>query len=242
MTKNMTYIADPGCNWAGNMELLKRIAYEVKKSEIEGSTVYLKPQLWVCDDLYKKEDNPYYQIQKSCELSFEQTQEIFSYSKDIKLKVIFSPFDIGRIRWCQELDVDYIKIANRMSTDMDFLNAVKETGIPPIISISKENRLPFYTYDKIFGKNNYKLLFTSTKYPSTIKNYPLKQIKMCGGLSNHIPNIYLDIASASIGCQIFEHHIYHTYINSPDITSSISVQSFREMINICDSIHHTNFN
>lgn len=229
----MTYICDPGCNWVGDMSLLKRIAYECKKA---GAT-YLKPQLFDAQLLYTEKDNPYYDIQQRCSMTLEQAEEIYEYCQKIKLGCIFSCFDMNRLHWVNDMGIDTVKIALRMAGDMDFLNKIKDYAMYPIITLSDTyHHLTVNEYDNIFGRDKYQLLVGSGKYPSLIKDYDLSTIKLYKGLSNHIPDIYLDIAATAVGCQVIEHHVYHTYVYNPDILSSISITQLKKMIEVCNEI------
>ena len=229
MDRNMIYIADVGQNYK-NLDSLEELAFMVKNAGAD----FLKPQLFLTESLYTK-DHPYYDWIRSHELSLQDAEDIFSYCESIDLKCIFSPFDIARIRYCQEIGVERIKVANRMCTDLEFLHAVKETGIPPIISVSKEKHLPYFTYDDIFGKDKYQLLYVSSKYPSQITDYSLSAIARCNGLSDHTDNLCLSIASSTI-CDTIERHVWYRNYNSPDMICSIHTSQFKNMVDVCNQI------
>lgn len=226
---NLIYIADPGVNWK-DMEGLKELAMMCKQSGAD----YLKPQLFETDALYPK-NHPYYDWIKSHELSLRDAEEIYTYCEDVDLKCVFSPFDVSRIRFCQEIGIDRIKVANRLCDNLEFLHAIKETGIPSIISVSKEKHLTYFIYDDIFGKDKYQLLYVSSKYPSSILDYSLSAINRCGGLSDHTDNICLSIA-ASAFCDVIERHVWFRNYPSPDMVCSIHTEQFKNMVDICNEI------
>lgn len=225
------YIVDPGTNFFGDMTLLKELALLSKNV---GAT-FFKPQLFFAPDLYKPENNTYYDLQCKCSLDMLQAEDIYSYCSDIGIECIFSCFDEARLRWIDDIGCEYIKIANRMATDLSFLHKVKEYGFKPIISVSKEHQLPFFTYEDLFGKERI-MLWTVPKYPSGIVDYRLEPIRICEGISDHTNNIHLAIASTAIGANIIEKHIYSRVVDTPDFGSSISIEKLAEMINVCNNI------
>ncbi len=89
----------------------------------------------------------------------------------------------------------------------------------------------------MFGKDVIRL-YTVGKYPSDVSDYSLEPIRICQGLSNHVPDIYLDIAATAVGCNYIEHHVRYskTTHNTPDYSTSINITELEEMINICNKI------
>ncbi len=225
----MEFIADCGQNWK-DLDGLKELALQVKKSGAN----YIKPQLFNPNSLYQK-THPYWDWIKSHELSFKNAEDIFEYAKSIDLKCIFSPFDNERISWCRDIGIEKIKVANSRCDNLEFLNAIKETGIPPIISVSKEKHLSYFIYDDIFGKDKYQLFYVSTNYPSQITDYSLSAIQRCNGLSDHTDNICLSIAASTV-CNTIERHVWFRNYPSPDMICSIHTEQFRNMVKICNDI------
>ena len=227
----MIYIADVGQNYK-NLDGLKELALQVKKANVD----FLKPQLFNTDDLYQP-THPYYSWIKSHELSFHDASDIYEYAESINLKCIFSPFDKKRIMWCKEIGIERIKVANRMCTNLEFLDAIKETGIFPIISVSKEKHLPYFSYDDIFGKDKYQLLYTVPKYPSSILDYSLTAITRCGGLSCHaVDEGTLAIASTATRISMIEFHVWYRNYISPDMPVSYHTEELTEIIKKCNAI------
>jgi len=229
MHRNMIYIADPGVNWK-NLDGLNELAFMIKNAGAD----YIKPQLFETDSLYLK-THPYYSWIQAHQLSLQDAEEVFSYCEDINLKCIFSPFSIERISWCKDIGIEKIKVANRMCTDLEFLNAIKETGIPPIISVSKEKHLPYFTYDEIFGEDKYQLLYVVSKYPAQITDYSLSAIARCNGLSDHTDNICLSVA-ASTACDFIERHVWYRNYSSPDMVCSLHTEQFKNMVDVCNDV------
>ena len=227
----MIYLADPGVNWK-NVDGLKELAFMIKHAGAD----YIKPQLFETDSLYLK-THPYYSWIQAHQLSLQDAEEIFEYAESINLKCIFSPFDKKRISWCSSISIEKIKVANRMCTDLKFLDAIKETGIYPIISVSKEKHLPYFTYDEIFGEDKYQLLYTVPSYPSTTEFYSLPMIKRCDGLSCHVvDNGALAIASTAVGISMIEFHVWYRNYNSPDQCVSYHTEELAEIIKKCNAI------
>lgn len=227
----LEFIADCGQNWK-DLNGLKELALQVKKANAN----YIKPQLFNPDGLYQK-THPYWDWIKSHELSFKNAEDIFSYVETLDLQCIFSPFDFERILWCRDIGIKKIKVANSRCDNLEFLNAIKETGIFPIISVSKEKYLPYFRYDELFGKDRYQLLYTVPSYPAEIKQYNLPMIKRCGGLSCHVlDDGTLAIASTALDISMIEFHCFYRNWQSPDMCVSYHIEELVDIIQKCNEI------
>jgi sialic acid synthase SpsE len=229
----MIYIADPGTNYFGNISLLKTIAYDCK---LAGVSIF-KPQIYDASLLYPKENNEYYSLQQKCSLNIEQVQEIYEYCNNIKLKCIFSVFDLGHLRWLSELDIDTIKISSSMAGNKEFLDEISNQGFNAIISMSPDKpHLSVWEYKNLFKHCDF--MYCRMRYPSLITDYNLEQIRVLEGISDHTSDIHLSIASTAIGANMIEKHIYADYcmLDTPDYSSSIPISKLEEMIVICDQI------
>jgi len=181
----MFIVCDPGCNWLGEFESLKKLVLECRKAGADG----FKPQLWVADMLYQPTD-PYYDIQRKCELTFNEVKAIFEYGKEVGIEVFFSVFDVERVRWCEEIGVKRYKVASRTVAHKDLnsqevMREISRTGKPVIVSTGMGYNPTEVT--KLFGAR-YKRLYCIPRYPASLEDLKLGEIKSADGYSNHIPD------------------------------------------------------
>lgn len=221
-----TIICDPGSNWVGNMNLLKEIAKEVKRSD---ENCCLKPQLYDIS-LYSKEGNPYYDLQQRCSMSFEQAKEIYMYCDRLNFGCFFSCFDLERLGWIHRMGIKSVKVAARMAGNNEFLTKIKEYDMYPIITIS--DTFPHFAIEQYKEKfeGDVGFLYGVNKYPALIRDYDLCKVVELKGVSDHTNNIYLALASVIGGAKIVEKHVYYTNVNTPDILSSINFTQLRHLV------------
>jgi len=228
------FIVDPGCNFTsiGDLKSLMRRCKEA------GAT-YFKPQLWECDDLYSPENNPFYEWQKSHELTYEQAKEIFNYGKKIELEVFFSVYDTDRVGWCERIGVERYKIAARSINDMNLQLAISDTQKLPIMSRSvdhfSENSNRFYR--GVF--KDLKILYSRSLYPTPFHSLNFAWMVEEDGFSDHTKGIEMSMIAASLAIAkgkknyIIEKHAYYgsdIIGKSPDMCVSISMLELSDLI------------
>ena len=227
----LTFIADPGTNFVGDMKLLKELALQSKHS---GAT-HFKPQIYHASEIYKPTNNQYYDLQQKCSLSFEQVEEIYNYCKNIEIIPMFSCFSTKHLQWLEDIGCNLLKISASMAGNKEFISEASNYGFDTIISISPDKpHSSIWDYQDLF--KNVKFMYCRTIYPSCITDYNLEQIRVLEGISDHTNNICLSIAASAVGCQTFERHIWFRYYNTPDISSSLHISQLKNMFDICNSI------
>lgn len=221
--KNKTYIiAECGINFNGSMELAKELidiasregcdAVKFQKRDIE--SVYTKEELdaprespWGTTNRQQKE---------GLELNIDQYKELYVYAKSKDLDFIVSCWDLKSLELIENnISVDYHKVASALLTDKTFLEAIKATGKPIILSTGMSTDIEINTAINILGNNvKYILACTSTyptneeevnlKYITTLKEkYPYYQI----GFSNHLSGLMGSFAAVAMGAECIEFHI-----------------------------------
>jgi len=228
------FIIDPGINWMGipDLKVLMRRCKEA------GATGF-KPQLWRGGDLYSPEDNPFYDWQKSHELTYEQAKEIFDYGEEIKLKVFFSVYDTERVGWCEEIGVKRYKLAARSVENMELLRYIAETKKPVIMSMSVEHfsEKPYSFYHEMF--EDLKILYTRSLYPTPVKALNFNRMVVDDGFSDHTSGIEMALIAAGQAVVkfkkffIIEKHVYYgtdVIGKSPDMCVSISTTELTDLV------------
>jgi sialic acid synthase SpsE len=126
-----------------------------------------------------------------------------------------SPWDVDSVGFLTQFDPPFIKVASALITDFDLLAAIRDTGVPVIISTGMSTAEEIDKAVNFFGDQlEYILACTSTyptrteemnlRYIETLKKqYPNKRI----GFSNHSPGIIFCLAAAALGAEMIEFHL-----------------------------------
>src|SRR3990167_7722077 len=122
-----------------------------------------KFQLYSVDTLFPSKrievnEKNYYDIVKSCELTFDQAKELFQYGQKVGIEVFFSVFDVERVKWCEDIGVKRYKVAFGQRKNNKLLSAIRSTGKPIIVS----DNHPHYLDES-------KYLYCVPHYPTLIK-------------------------------------------------------------------------
>jgi len=227
----LTFIADPGTNYIGDINKLKELALTSMKA---GAT-HFKPQIYQASEIYKPKNNPYYDLQQKCSLSFEQVEEIYNYCKEINIIPMFSCFSIKHLQWLEDIGCNILKISASMAGNKEFVAEASEYGFNTFISISPDKpHFSIWNYQDLF--KTVKFMYCRTLYPSHITDYNLEQIRILEGISDHTTNICLSIAASALNCNVFERHVWFRYYNTPDISSSLHTEQFKNMVDVCNDV------
>lgn len=218
-------IAEIGLNHNGSMELAKNLIdaavlsgadavklqtykskYRVAK---EGKTSrYAEKVLGI-------EETDYEMLRKN-ELTFRQTEELFSYAKD-KITIFSAPFDMESVDELVELGVDCFKIASFDLVNLPLIRKVAACGKPIIISTGmaylSEVEDALLEVAKCGNKDVILMQCTST-YPCPPESMNIKAIdtmKMAFnnlpvGISDHIIGDMVSLGAVARGANIIEKH------------------------------------
>jgi len=227
----LTFIADPGTNYIGDINKLKELALTSMKA---GAT-HFKPQIYQASEIYKQENNEYYELQQKCSLSFEQVEEIYNYCKEINIIPMFSCFSIKHLQWLEDIGCTNLKIAASMSGNNLFVAEASGYNFDIFVSFSKEYKhFSVWKYKDMF--TNVQFMSCVSKYPANICDYNLKEVAVLQGISDHTTNICLSIAASALNCNVFERHVWFRYYNTPDISSSLHTEQFKNMVDVCNDV------
>jgi N-acetylneuraminate synthase len=214
-------VGEIGINHNGDMVLVKQLIDVASLAGLD----YIKFQKRDVESCYTKEfldkyrESPWGNTQRDqkngLELSFENYCEIDRYTRECRIGWFASPWDPISVKFLDNLNSKYIKIASASITDFDILEKVKQTNRPVIISTGMSTKTEVdKCLDYIGNQVEYILACTST-YPTkdidinlnfikTLKNeYPKYKI----GFSNHSPGIQFCLSSATLGVEMIEFHM-----------------------------------
>ena len=217
-------VGEIGINHNGDINIAKKLIDMASWAGLD----YVKFQKRTIDLVYSKEEleapreSPWgttFREQKEG-LEFGETEynEIDSYCKERKIKWFASPWDMEAVRFLEQYDLPYTKIASPMITNSRLLQEIKNTGRSVIISTGMSTRTEVLNTAYYLGKKVEYILACTSTYPTplqevnlnfirTLKNEVLVGSKSKVGYSNHSPGIFLSAVAASFGAEMLEFHI-----------------------------------
>ena len=156
-------------------------------------------------DLYEKGSTPY-----------DWHEELFQYSRKLKLVPFSTPFDKKAVEVLENLNCCAYKIASFEITDLPLIKYVASTRKPMIISTgmaTKEEIQDAIETIKSEGVNEFVLLKCTSTYPADAKNSNLKtmidmknRFNCLVGLSDHTLGVEVSLSAAALGASIIEKH------------------------------------
>ena len=151
-------------------------------------------------------------------LEFDQTEyeEIDKYCKDKKIKWFASAWDLNSLKFLDQFNCEYNKIASAMITSNKFLNEVAQRKKFTFISTGMSDLETIDNAVNIFKKNNckFELMYCVSVYPCKPELIDLNCIKSlkdrynCDvGYSGHENGIAISLAAVGMGITSLERHI-----------------------------------
>jgi len=148
------------------------------------------------------------------EFGKEDYREIGKYCKEKGIVWFASPWDLESIDFLEEFDVPCYKIASASLTDRKFLEKIKKTGKPIILSTGMSTMEQVKKAVDYLGEENLILLQCTSTYPTPEKEHDLNVIKTfkkefnCPiGYSGHEVGIHPTLAAIALGACVVERHI-----------------------------------
>lgn len=179
----------------GSMSELKRM---VLQSKLGGADA-VKLQLYSSKKIWGDNSRDYISITKS------ELKEINNYCKQVDIVLSASVFDEEKLEWCEEINLEFYKIASR--TVKEDLELCKK-----IISLNKETVISLGMYEWQngfpFTGNNLKYLYCVSNYPTNLTElkFPEFSNKMFAGYSDHTIGISSALYAIAHGALIIEKH------------------------------------
>jgi len=189
-------ISEIGINHNGDFRLIEEL---VRQSSIGGAD-FAKFQLYDSVRVFGDDSR------KKNEFSFAQVKLIKEICDAYDIEFFASVFDEEKISWCQELKVNYFKVASRtLKKEPALTKAIIDTGIETFASLGQweQDTLPHL-------ETNVRYFNCISKYPTSIldfnknayRNYDLKIV----GFSDHSYGIANCLHHISLGASYIEKH------------------------------------
>jgi N-acetylneuraminate synthase/N,N'-diacetyllegionaminate synthase len=228
-------IAEAGSNHDGKIEQVKRLIDIAVDSGVDA----VKFQAFKADKLFNTEEI----VNKLKKLEFkdEWYEEIFDYTKDKNIILLFSVFDEETVDKLDNYGMDAYKVASYEFLHFPLLEKIIKTNKPIILSTGMSNLSEVKDVIDLMNSNGNDqiiLMHCVSQYPAQIEDVNLKSILTLKkfnfpvGFSDHTLGIYAPIAAVSIGSNVIEKHFTISRdLDGPDHSYSLEPPELKEMVN-----------
>lgn len=256
--KHTIIIAEAGVNHNGNQFLAKELINVAKKSGADyvkfqtSESPYTVMSRYAEMAEYQKKnvgkDVSQLDMVKDLSLTYADFSELKTFSDNIGVKFMSTPFDLQSVDFLYNLGMDYIKIPSGEITNLPYLRKIAKLGVPVIMSTGMCTLGEVEAALNVLEQNglsddDISLLHCNTEYPTPYVDVNLKAMvamKECFGLrvgySDHTKGIEVPIAAVAMGAEIIEKHFtLDKTLPGPDHVASLEPDELKAMV---DSIRH----
>ncbi|MBD1145338.1 pseudaminic acid synthase [Pelagibacterales bacterium SAG-MED34] len=226
MKNKVFFIAEISANHCGDFNLAKKLI----KCAYDNGADAVKLQTYTADTMTIKSDKKYFKIKEGlwkgytlwdlydkAHTPLKWHKKLFNYGKYLGIKIFSTPFDDTAVDFLEKLNCPIYKIASFEMTDLNLVKKISQTKKPIIISTGMASLEEIETTVKIARRNGAKdltLLYCVSNYPSSVKDFNLKNIKILKdkfkckvGISDHSTDNRVAIAGIASGAEVIEKHI-----------------------------------
>ena len=215
-------IGEIGINHNGNLDIAKSLIDNAKDSAFDA----IKFQKRDIETVYTKEildtprESPWGKTtrEQKCGLEFGKNEydEINDYCKKKKIEWFASAWDIKSLKFMDQYELNYQKIASAMIIDKNFLREVAKRKKYTFISTGMSTKEDIDSAVQIFKEENcdFELMHCVSTYPMQVKDANLTTINQikneynCNvGYSGHESGVAVSVAAVMLGITSLERHI-----------------------------------
>ena len=177
---------------------------------------------------------------KKLMLTQEEFLELAGYCKEIGIRFLSTPFDIGSIHFLNPLQ-NIWKIPSGEITNYPYLVEIARTGKEVILSTgmsTMEEVEAAFNLLEDHGAGAITLLHCTTEYPAPMREINLRAMLTlkahCGckvGYSDHSEGIEVPVAAVAIGAKVIEKHFtLDKFMDGPDHKASLEPEELSAMV------------
>lgn len=246
MEEKTFVIAEAGANHNRDFEQAMALIDVAKESGANAC----KFQLYTSDGLFAKQDRPINGISdihsmfKQIETPREWVSELKSYSDEVGIEFMATPFDESAVQQLVDVGVNRIKVAGFESSDFRFVEMVASTKLPLIVSLGigfPTHRLGEFL-DICFKYNDdLTILHCNNAYPTPMSDIDLTQIDSLikagrgaqVGLSDHTLSTLTPALAVAKGATTIEKHFtLSNKLSGPDHSFALEPHQLKEMVSL----------
>jgi len=181
----MNIIAECGCNWHS----LDEAKLMIQKAHDIGC--------WAAKfQLFSEQYAEAHHLPRYLSLSKGSADFLFDCGNDAGIEVFFTPFDVERVEWCEEIGVKYYKIRFADRNNEELIDCVDLT-----------DKVFFISSDKVMDYLEGITLYCIPKYPAKAEDYDNECIMYFKGVSDHTNDLRLLKVCNVYGFEYFEKHV-----------------------------------
>ena len=222
ISKNIFLIAEIGINHNGDISLAKKLINEARKAGFDAVKFQKRTieKVYSEEFLLSKRESPWGNTQedqkRGLEFNKNQYDEIDEYCKKINIKWFASAWDIESLKFLDNYNCDYSKVASAMIVDKIFLEEVAKRKKYTFISTGMSTLENISDAVEIFRKNKceFELMHCFSTYPMDVKDANLQTINSLKekfncrvGYSGHESGLAVSFAALGFGISSLERHI-----------------------------------
>lgn len=230
----------------GDFEFLKKLILESKNAGSKGIKFQVLTNINDFVSVYHK---AYKDLSSYC-FTYEQWNQIFTYTASLGLDIIMMPLNIQALDLLKNHSVSFIDIHSVSFNDSKLLNAVRESKIDIILGVGGRTLEEIFIQKNNFGRKLKVLMVGFQSFPSQLEKIKLSKIEQ---LKLIFPDLEIGYADHSayddkfailsndyarlLGATVFEKHV--TIIEGServDAASAVSPSKISEIIHRLDFI------
>ena len=215
-------IAEIGINHNGDVKIAKQLIKNAKDCGFDSVKFQKRTINIVYDEktLDTLRESPWGKTTREQKLGLEfeklEYDEIDKYCKELNIDWFASAWDIKSLKFLEDYNLKYHKIASAMIVDHEFLNEVAKSHKHTFISTGMSSKEDIDNAVDIFKKNNcsFELMHCVSTYPMKIEDANLitidqmKNVYNCNvGYSGHENGVVVSVAATILGISSLERHI-----------------------------------
>lgn len=189
---------------------------------------------------FSYEDKTRYDYWKRMEFSELQWHELKKHAKERNLEFLSSPFSKEAFLLLNQMDIPAWKLGSGEVFNSYLLDLMIETEKPILLSSGMSTYMDLENQVRRIRQANgqYAILQCTTAYPTNYNQIGLNVIgelqQRFGcpvGLSDHSGTIFPSLAAVALGASIIEVHVTMSkYMFGPDVSSSLTIEQLKEMV------------
>jgi len=242
-------IAEIGINHNGDINIAKQLIKSAKDCGFDSVKFQKRTINIVYDEktLDTPRESPWGKTTRDQKLGLEfekkEYDEIDKYCKELNIDWFASAWDAESLKFLENYNLKYHKIASAMIVDHNFLNEVAKTHIHTFISTGMSSKEDIDNAVNIFKKNDcsFELMHCVSTYPMKIEDANLVTINAlkdeynCNvGYSGHENGVAVSLAALMLGISSLERHItLDRAMYGSDQSASLELIGMK---NLCKSI------
>jgi N-acetylneuraminate synthase len=246
--KNIYLIAEIGINHNGDINLAKKLIDEASLAGFNS----VKFQKRNIDNVYTKEfldsvrESPWGKTQRDqkngLEFNKDQYLEIDEYCKKKNIEWFASAWDLESLKFLDQFNLKYHKIASAMIVDTNFIEEVSKRGKHTFVSTGMSTIEHIKDCVEIFKKNkcSFELMHCVSTYPMEVEHANLSTISAlkdmfdCDvGYSGHETGLGVSYAASMMGITSLERHItLDRSMYGSDQAASIETNGMKQLVKI----------